>query len=265
MAPRQIAVAATGLFGADLLERLAAEEDVVRLLTRPDKPRGRGRRVAPPPAKEVAERLGIAVEQPARLDESVELGADMVVVCAYGLLIPNELLEQALWLNVHPSLLPRWRGAAPVERAIMAGDDETGVTIHRTVEALDAGPVAARRAFPIGPADDAGIVYARAAEVAAELLRDVLVQDEPRFEPQPEEGVTYAEKIRPEDRELDPGAPAQELVNRVRALSPHVGARLGDLIVWQARVREDGSFEPLEVQPAGGRRMAYDAYLRGRR
>jgi methionyl-tRNA formyltransferase len=248
-----------------VLERLAAEHEVVQLLTRPDKPRGRGRRVAAPPAKEVAERLGIAVAQPERLDESVEPGADTVVVCAYGLLIPNALLERALWLNVHPSLLPRWRGAAPVERALMAGDGETGVTIHRTVEALDAGPVAAQRAFPLAPEDDAGAVYARAAEVAVELLRDVLAEDEPRFEPQPEEGVTYAEKIRPEDRALDPDAPAQELVNRVRALSPHIGARLGDLIVWRARVGEGGSFQPVEVQPAGGRRMAYDAYLRGRR
>jgi methionyl-tRNA formyltransferase len=261
---RRIAVAATAPFGADVLERLAAEHDVVRLLTRPDTPRGRGRRVAPPAAKEVAERLGIPVAQPERLDETVELGADTVVVCAYGLLIPNELLERGLWLNVHPSLLPRWRGAAPVERALMAGDDETGVTIHRTVEALDAGPVAARRAFSIGPDDDAGDVYARAAAAAAELLRDVLAQNEPHFEPQSEEGVTYAEKIRPEDRKLDPGAPAQELVNRVRALSPHIGARLGDLIVWRARVGGDGAFEPLEVQPAGGRRMPYDAYLRGR-
>jgi methionyl-tRNA formyltransferase len=187
------------------------------------------------------------------------------VVCAYGLLIPNVLLERALWLNVHPSLLPRWRGAAPVERALVAGDEATGVTIHRTVEALDAGPVAAQRAFPIGAEDDAGAVYARAAEVAVDLLRDVLSRDEPDFEPQPEDGVTYAEKIRPEDRELDPEAPAQELVNRVRALSPHIGARLGELVVWKARVADDGSFEPLEVQPAGGRRMAYDAYLRGRR
>jgi methionyl-tRNA formyltransferase len=261
----RIAVAATGEFGADVLERLAAEHDVARLLTRPDKPRGRGRTLAPPPAKETAERLGIPVAQPARLDGSVELGAGTVVVCAYGLLIPNKLLERALWLNVHPSLLPRWRGAAPVERAILAGDDETGVTIHRTVEALDAGPVAARRAFPIAPDDDAGAVYGRAAELAAELLRQVLAQDQPSFEPQPEEGATYAEKIRPEDRELDPDAPPQERVNRVRALSPHIGARLGDLIVWRARVGEGGSFEPLEVQPAGGRRMAYDAYLRGRR
>ena len=262
---RRIAVAATAPFGADVLERLAAEHEVVQLLTRPDKPRGRGRKVAPTPAKEVAERLGIAVEQPGKLDGSVELAADTVVVCAYGLLIPNELLDRALWLNVHPSLLPRWRGAAPVERAMIAGDDETGVTIHRTVEALDAGPIAARRAFPIGPDDDAGAVYARAAELAAELLGDVLSEDEPGFEPQAEDGVTYAEKIRPEDRELDPAAPAQERVNRVRALSPHIGARLGDLIVWQARVGDDGAFEPLEVQPAGGRRMAYDAYLRGRR
>jgi methionyl-tRNA formyltransferase len=265
MTDRRIAVAATAPFGADVLARLSAEHDVVQLLTRPDSPSGRGRRVAPPAAKEVAGRLGIPVTQPERLDESVELAADTVVVCAYGLLIPNELLGRALWLNVHPSLLPRWRGAAPVERALMAGDDETGVTIHRTVEALDAGPVAARRAFPIGPDDDAGTVYARSAEVAAELLRDVLAQDEPHFEAQPEDGVTYADKIRPEDRELDPGAPAQELVNRVRALSPHIGARRGDLIVWRARVGEDGAFEPLEVQPAGGRRMAYDAYLRGKR
>jgi len=265
MTGRRIAVAATAPFGADVLARLSAEHDVVQLLTRPDSPSGRGRRVAPPAAKEVAGRLGVPVTQPERLDESVELAADTVVVCAYGLLIPNELLGRALWLNVHPSLLPRWRGAAPVERALMAGDDETGVTIHRTVEALDAGPVAARLAFPIGPDDDAGTVYARAAEVAAELLREVLAQDDPHFEAQPEDGVTYADKIRPEDRELDPGAPAQELVNRVRALSPHIGARRGDLIVWRARVGEDGAFEPLEVQPAGGRRMAYDAYLRGKR
>src|SRR6266566_6765150 len=261
----RIAVAATAPFGAEVLERLAGRHDVALLLTRPDKPRGRGRKVAPTAGKEVAERLGIPVAQPARLDEDVELPVETVVVAAYGLLIPEPVLSQALWLNVHPSLLPRWRGAAPVERALMAGDAETGVTIHRTVEALDAGPVAAQRAFSIGPEDDAEAVYARSAEVAAELLRDVLAQDEPRFEPQSEEGVTYAEKIRPEDRELDPDAPAQELVDRVRALSPHIGARLGDVIVWRARVGEDGSFEPIEVQPAGGRRMAYDAYLRGRR
>ncbi len=259
----RIAVAATGAFGADVLGRLAAEHEVVQLFTRPDKPAGRGRRVAAPPAKVVADGLGIAVEQPAKLDDSVGIAAHTVVVCDYGLLIPNVLLERALWLNVHPSLLPRWRGAAPVERAILAGDTETGVTIHETVEALDAGPVAAQRAFAIAPDDDAGAVYARAAELAAELLGDVIA--DPHFEPQTEDGVTYAEKIRPADRELDLSAPAEELVNRVRALSPHIGARLGDLIVWRARVGEDGMFEPLEVQPAGGKRMDYAAYLRGRR
>ena len=262
---RRIAVAATAPFGADVLERLAAEPDVVQLLTRPDKPAGRGRRVAPPPAKATAERLGIPVGQPATLDGFVELAADTVVVCAYGLLIPETLLERGLWLNVHPSLLPRWRGAAPVERAIMAGDEETGVTIHETVAALDAGPIAAQRAFPIGPEDDAGAVYARSAEVAAELLREVLAVDEPEFTPQADAGVTYAEKIGPADREIDPARPARESVNRVRALSPHIGARLGDILVWRAQVGEDGSFEPVEVQPAGGKRMAYDAYLRGRR
>ena len=262
---RRIAVAATAPFGADVLERLAAEFEVVQLFTRPDKPAGRGRKVAAPPAKQVAERLGIPVEQPAKLDDSVGIAAPAVVVCAYGLLIPPVLLERALWLNVHPSLLPRWRGAAPVERAIMAGEAETGVTIHLTVEALDAGPIAAQQAFPIGPEADAGAVYARSAEIAAELLREVLAADAPEFTPQPADGMTYAEKIGPEDRELDLNAPAQELVNRVRALSPHIGARLGDLLVWRARVGDHGAFEPLEVQPAGGKRMPYEAYLRGRR
>ena len=181
---RRIAVAATAPFGADVLERLAAQHDVALLLTRPDKPRGRGRKLAAPPAKETADRLGIPVAQPATLDETVDLGADTVVVCAYGLLIPDALLERALWLNVHPSLLPRWRGAAPVERALMAGDAQTGVTIHRTIAELDAGPIAAQRAFEVGPDDDAGSVYARSAEIAAELLGEVLAQPEPAFTPQ---------------------------------------------------------------------------------
>jgi methionyl-tRNA formyltransferase len=266
---RRIAVAATAPFGADVLERLAGHHDVSLLLTRPDKPRGRGRKLASPPAKETAERLGIAVSQPVKLDETVELGADTVVVCAYGLLIPESLLDRALWLNVHPSLLPRWRGAAPVERALMAGDARTGVTIHRTTAELDAGPVAAQRAFDVAPDEDAGSVYARAAEVAAELLDEVLAQPEPSFEPQSEDGVTYAEKIRPEDRELDLSRPVPELVDRIRALSPYIGARAvvdgRPLIVWKARTAADGSLELLDVQPEGRRRMPYDEYLRGLR
>jgi methionyl-tRNA formyltransferase len=268
----RLAVAATAPFGAAVLERLAAGHDVDLVLTRPDRPRGRGRKVAPPPAKEVAERLAIPVAQPEVLDEFPG-DADTVVVVAYGVLIPERLLEERLWLNVHPSLLPRWRGAAPVERALMAGDRETGVTIHRTTGELDAGPIAAQRAFPVGPEDDAGAVGARAAELAVDLIDEVL--PEPRFRPQPEEGVTYAEKIGPADRELDWSRPADELVNRVRALSPHIGARgVVDgrpLIVWRARPAGPGAglvageVELLEVQPEGRRRMTAAEYLRGRR
>lgn len=261
----RIAIAATAPFGADILERLAANHDVALLITRPDKPRGRGRKLAPTPAKETAERLGIPVAQPARLDESVAIPADAIVVAAYGLLIPDALLERGLWLNVHPSLLPRWRGAAPIERALMAGDARTGVTIHRTTPELDAGPIAAQEAFDIGPDDDAGAVYERSAEIAARLIGDVL--PEPRFEPQPAEGASYAEKITPADRDLDLSQPVRELVNRVRALSPHIGARAvvdgRSLVIWKAREAPDGTLELLEVQPEGGKRMSYDAYLRG--
>ena len=167
----RISVAATAPFGADVLERLAARHDVAALLTRPDSPAGRGRKLAAPPAKVVAERLGIPVLQPERPTAELELPGDAVVVAAYGLLIPESLLAKGLWLNVHPSLLPRWRGAAPVERALLAGDRETGVTIHETVKELDAGPIAAQRAFPLTAADDAGTVYARSAELAVGAAR----------------------------------------------------------------------------------------------
>src|SRR5205823_11753965 len=141
----------------------------------------------------------------------------------YGVLVPEPVLDRALWLNVHPSLLPRWRGAAPIERALMAGDEESGVSIILLEPELDAGPIAAQQKFPLSPEDDFGTVSARAAEVGAELLVDVL--REPSFKPQPAEGATYAEKIGPADRELDLSGPPQELLNRVRALSPHIGAR----------------------------------------
>ena len=136
----KLAVAATGKFGADVLAEIAARREIEYVLTRPDRPKGRGRKPAPPPAKEMAHRLGIPVRQPER-PAGLDLGVDVVVLVDYGALIPAELLEQAQWLNVHPSLMPRWRGAAPVERAIMAGDRETGVSIIRLVEELDAGPV----------------------------------------------------------------------------------------------------------------------------
>ncbi len=266
---QRIAVAATAPFGADVLERLAARHEISALLTRPDAPQGRGRRIASPPAKLVAERLGIPVLQPERPSSDDELDAPIVVVCAYGLLIPEELLGGRSFLNVHPSLLPRWRGAAPVERAILAGDAATGVTIHETVKELDAGPIAAQRAFPIGVNDDAGAVFEHAAAVAVELLDEVLAADPAVFAPQATEGVTYAEKIAAADRRLDLDAPAVELVRRVRALSPHIGARTElhgrPVTIWQARVDEGGAFEPVEVQPDGGKRMEAAAWLRGLR
>ena len=188
------------------------------------------------------------------------------MLVAYGRLIPADLLERHLWLNVHPSLLPRWRGAAPVERAIMAGDTETGVTVIKLVEELDAGPIAAQRAVPdrargrcrsrLRPGRPA---RGRAARAGA-ARPDVHVRS-------PSDGVTYAEKIGPEDRALDLSRP-EEAVNRVRALSPHIGARAElegrPVVVWRACV-EDGRFVPLEVQPPGGGRMEYDAWLRGLR
>ena len=281
-----IAVAATAPFGARVLEELARFHTIDTVVTRPDRPRGRGRRVQAPAAREAAERLGIAVVQPERLDASFELSTDVVVVAAYGVLIPDELLGERLWLNVHPSLLPRWRGAAPVERAIMAGDEVTGVTIHRTTSELDAGPVAARESFEIEPDADAGVVYERAAPLAALLLRGLLVGDPESivFEEQPTDGATYAEKITTEDRELDWSRPPEELLNRVRALSPHIGA-WGSvdgrrLIVWRAqRSPRDacsggaeanaslqvGDIELLEVQPEGRRPMSAEEYLRGLR
>jgi methionyl-tRNA formyltransferase len=173
------------------------------------------------------------------------------------------VLEESLWLNVHPSLLPRWRGAAPVERAILAGDEETGVTIHETVAELDAGPIAAQERFLIGEGD-AGDVFAQAAEAAVRLLDVVL--PEPQFEPQ-QGASSYAEKITPADRQLDLDNPL-DAWRRVRALSPHIGARAElhgrPVTIWRARL-DDGAFVPEVVQPEGRNRMTYDEFVRGLR
>ncbi len=257
----RLGFAATAPFGADVLERLALRHEIAFVLTQPDAPAGRGRGLRPAPAKLTALKLGLPVVE--SLD--APLDAETIVLVAYGRLIPSALLERHLWLNVHPSLLPRWRGAAPVERALMAGDEETGVTVIKLVEELDAGPIAAQRSFPVGPDDDAGSVYQRAASLGADLVEEVLPS--PSFVPQPDEGVTYAEKLTAEDRRLDLSVP-QEAVNRVRALSPHVGARAElegrEVVVWRARL-DEGRFVPVEVQPAGGRRMTYEEWLRGLR
>lgn len=245
-----------------MLERLAARHDVAWVLTRPDRPAGRGRNERPPAAKVAAERLGLEVRQPEQPTVDDVAGVDTIVLVAYGVLIPDDLLAAALWLNVHPSLLPRWRGAAPVERALLAGDGETGVSIIKLVKELDAGPIAAQRAFRVGEDDDAGTVYERSAELAAGLLDDVL--QGPTFREQEGEAV-YAHKLEPADRELDLGDPEGAL-RRIRALSPHIGARAEldgrPVTIWRARV-EDGELLPLEVQPDGRKRMTYEEFRRG--
>jgi methionyl-tRNA formyltransferase len=263
----------TSEFAVAVLERLAESPHRPALVvTRPDRPKGRGRKLSPPPAAVAARELGLEVIQPDSVnsDEAREQIAaaapEAVLICAYGGLIKEPLLSEYEMYNVHPSLLPRWRGAAPIERAIEAGDPETGVTIMRPTAELDAGPIYLQRAEPIGPEDDYGSLAARLAELGGELLVEAL-DTRPPFVEQPVEGVTYAEKIGPDDRRLDPSLPAEALVRRVRALNPHIGAylevngtRLG---IRRARVAEDGSLEPLEVQPPGKRAMPLADYLRG--
>ena len=260
----RLGVAATAPFGADVLERLAATHDVAWVLTRPDRPAGRGRRERPPAAKVAAEQMGLEVRQPERPTVDDVADVDTIVLVAYGVLIPDDLLAAALWLNVHPSLLPRWRGAAPVERALLAGDEETGVSIIKLVKELDAGPIAGQRAFRIGEDDDAGALYARSAGLAADLLDDVLRA--PTFRDQVGE-ATYAHKLEPADRELDLADP-EDALRRIRALSPHIGARAEldgrPVTIWRARL-ENEQLVPLEVQPDGRRRMTYEEFRRGLR
>jgi methionyl-tRNA formyltransferase len=287
----------TSEFAAVVLRRLADSPHRPELVvTRPDRPRGRGRKLSPPPVAEAARELGIALDQPVSVnaESAIETIAqarpDAVLVCAFGALITEPLLSRWEMLNVHPSLLPRWRGAAPVERAIMAGDDVTGVSIMRVGEGLDDGPVCAQASVPIEPLDTYGTLAARLEELGAELLVLALDERSP-CAPQDEAHATYAHKISPQDRELMPARTAVELERVVRALTPHIGAyvTLADatsLGVIEARVAPDGgppegevsfdtpvpelgcasgALELLTVQPPGRRPMSGADYLRGRR
>ncbi len=284
----------TSEFASTVLRRLVESSHPPSLVvTRPDRPRGRGRRLASPPVAETAHALGIPVSQPQSVnsDEArAEIRArepEAVCICAFGALIKEPLLSEHPMLNVHPSLLPRWRGAAPIERAIEAGDAETGVSIMRPTAEMDAGPIFLARAEPIHADDDYGTLAPRLATLAGDLLVEALDRS-PDPTPQPDEGVTIAAKITPEDRLLDPRQDAAVLARRVRALTPHIGAyveaqgtRLGvrsarptvNAVEAGALATEDGhllygtrkgSLELLRLVPPGGREMDAAAFLRGR-
>ena len=288
----------TSEFAAVVLRRLAGSRHrPLLVVTPPDRPRGRGRRSGSPPAAAAAAELGIELLQAENVNEEGALERvravrpDAVAVCAFGQLIREPLLSEWPLLNVHPSLLPRWRGAAPIERAIMAGDRTTGVSLMRVTAGLDSGPVALREEVAIGPEDDFASLSEKLSTLGGELLvRALELQAEGglTFAEQNEEETTYAEKIEPAERRLDPGRPATELARRVRALTPHVGAyleigdenRLGvrraravDVSVKQGEMKAEwgalllgccrGALRLEVVHPPGGKPMVADAYLRG--
>jgi methionyl-tRNA formyltransferase len=288
----------TSEFAAAVLRTLAGSAHrPLLVVTPPDRPKGRGRRTQAPPAAEVAAELGIELLQTANVneEEGVEriraTGPEAICVCAFGQLIREPLLSEWPMLNVHPSLLPHWRGAAPIERAIMAGEERTGVCVMRVTAGLDSGPVALREEVAIGPEEDFEALSAKLAALGGELLvqaLDGLVSARLEFAEQDEGSATYAEKISPQERRLDPSRPATELARIVRALTPHVGAyletsggeRLGvrraravDVGVKTGEVKAEwgalllgcgrGALRLEAVQPPGGKPMPADAYLRG--
>lgn len=297
-------------FAVPSLRALAAgPHQVVGVVTQPDRPQGRKRALTPSPVKRAAVELEIPVLQPNRVRESqaleqiAALRPDVLVTAAYGQLLPQRLLDLPTigCVNVHASLLPRWRGAAPIHRAILAGDTETGVTLMEMVAALDAGPVLCARAVPIGQDDDVGVLHDRLAALGAQLLEELLpsyLAGDIRAVPQPEDGVTYAERLTRADEWLDFTRSAEEVHNHIRGLSPWPGAAAhwqgGDLKIWSAArcsdaaeliamqseiestpgtlitvggvalVRcADGWLHLQDVQPAGKRRMAAADWLRG--
>jgi methionyl-tRNA formyltransferase len=281
------------------LTALADSHDIPLVITRPDRPRGRGREPKPTPVKIEAERIGLDVAVP---ESPEELGAmlsaagplDLAVVVAYGRLLRATALEIPArgMLNLHFSLLPRWRGAAPVSRALMAGDLMTGVTIFRLDEGLDTGPVLTAQAIDIEPEETAGALTSRLATIGARLMTAVVpgyLTGKIDPVPQSDEGMTQAGKIEPEERVIRVSGHLQDEVNRVRALSPTPGATLvidGDVHqILQARRADlapdpgtwvqlsgrpvaglaDGGMEMVSILPPGKRPMDGGAWLRGLR
>ena len=228
----RIVFAGTPEFAVPSLRVAAARGEVVAVYTQPDRPAGRGRGLAASPVKQEAQRLGLPVLQPQTL-RTVEarralaaLQPDLMVVVAYGLLLPPKVLaipRHGCW-NVHASLLPRWRGAAPIQRAVEAGDAETGVCLMQMEQGLDTGPVLLARSTPIGPEETAGLLHTRLAELGAQVLGDGLsllragMRPSPR--PQPAEGVSYAHKLDKAEARLDWARPAELLARKVRAYQP---------------------------------------------
>lgn len=293
----------TSDFAAKVLRRLAGSAHRPALVvTLPDRKRGRGRRLQPSPVADTAEELGIELLKSGNVNEEgdrariLAAGGDRASICAFGQLIREPLLGDLPMFNVHPSLLPRWRGAAPIERAIMAGDRETGVCVMLLEAGLDSGPVALRRSTPIAADEDFGTLSSRLADLGGELLveaHDLAAKGRIEWTEQGEDGVTYAEKIESGERRIDPAMAVRPASDLVRALTPHIGAfieleggerlavrrgrpagREGPAGLRPGRFAEDGgrlffgcsdgALELLAVQPSGGKEMDAAAYLRGR-
>ncbi len=221
-------------FALPALEALhEAGHEIAAVYCQPPRPAGRGRKARAAPVQRRAEALGLPVRHPVSLKEAQvqadfrALGAEVAVVVAYGLILPPPILQAPArgCLNIHASLLPRWRGAAPIQRAIMAGDRETGICIMQMDEGLDTGPVLLRRRVSIGPEDTAGDLHDRLATLGAQAIVEALARlNELAPEPQPEAGVSHAAKIDKAEARIDWTRPAEEIDRRIRALSPFPGA-----------------------------------------
>lgn len=279
-------------FSVPALRAIAARHDVAAVYSQPPRAAGRGQKPRPSPVHRAAETLGIPVRTPERLKSPEEqaafaaLGADVAVVVAYGLILPQPVLDAPRLgcLNIHASLLPRWRGAAPIHRAIMAGDAETGVAIMQMQAGLDTGPVLAEARTPIGPEDTTADLHDRLAEMGAALVGDVLDRLPLPAVPQPSEGVTYAQKIDKAEARIDWALPAPQVDRQIRGLSPFPGAwcMLGGERIKLLRSRlaagagapgtvlqgftiacGTGAVEVLEAQREGKRPMPAAEVLRG--